>query len=167
MDPASLTASIVAILGAGGTIAKGLGKIRKLQHAPDILLQLNNEVTDIHLSIESVDELAHQWTHQPSTSNTQRKLVYVTLDRAKSAVLELEKLVAYILTKETSTGTEIDRSAWVWNPNRIKEVKDSIRRAREDLNTVWATLSHRYLDHVIRALQSLPARTVVRQGESS
>ena len=45
MDPISLRASIIAILGAGGAIAKAMHKIRGLKHAPDVLLQLNNEVT--------------------------------------------------------------------------------------------------------------------------
>ena len=144
MDPVSLTASILAILGAGGTIAKGLGRIRKLQHAPDVLMQLNNEVTDLHLLIESVNELAHQLTHQPTTTDKQQDLVCITLNRAKSTVLELEKLIAYILTKEASAGTKVDRTAWLRNHTRIKRAKVDIRRAREDLNTVWATLSHRY-----------------------
>ena len=143
MDPISLTASIIAILGAGGTIARGLGKIRRLKNAPDVLLQLNNEVTDIHLLIQSVEELSQQWTHQPSTSNRQRDMVCIALSRAKDSVLELEKLIAYTLTEETNTGAEVDRSAWVRNLDRIKETKNSIRAAREDLNTVWAILSQR------------------------
>ena len=167
MDPVSLTASIIAVLGAGGTITKGLGKIRRLRHCPDVLSQLNNEVTDIHLLIESVDELARQWTYQPATSDRQRRWVCATLDRANSAVLELEKLIAYILTKETSTGTEVDLLAWVRNLDRVKDAKDSIRKAREDLNTVWATLSHRYLDQFNLAIWSLPTRAVVPQDESS
>ena len=143
MDPLSLIAGIIAVFGAGGTIAKGLDRIRRLKNAPDILLQLNNEVTDIHLLIDSVDELAPQWINQLSTSNRQQQLVCTTLARARDSVLELEKLIAYILTKETVSGAEVDRSVWVRNLDRIGDAKNSIRRAREDLNTVWVALSHR------------------------
>ena len=140
----SLTASILAILGAGGTIAKGMGRIRRLAHAPEVLLQLNNEVTDMHLLISSVDEVAWWWIRHVSTSESQQELVSVTLSQAKDSVLELEKLVAYILTKETSTGNKVDLSAWVRNVDRIKDAKDSIRRARENLNVVWIKLDHEY-----------------------
>ena len=104
----------------------------------------------MHLLIESVDELARQWNCQLMTSERQRGLVCATLSRAKSAVLELEKLIAYILTKETSAGTAVDRSAWISSLSRIKHAKDNIRRAREDLNTVWATTSHRYCASIDR-----------------
>ena len=36
MDPLSLTASLLAILGAGGAITKGLNQIRRLKHGADI-----------------------------------------------------------------------------------------------------------------------------------
>ena len=143
MDPISLTASIIAILGAGGTIANGFAKIRKLKNAPNVLMQLNNEVTDIHLVICSVDEIARQWTHHPSTSDRQREAVCVTLRRAKDSVLELESLIAYVLTKETDRGTRISRQAWARNLDRMKDTKERIRAAREDLNVMWTMLSHR------------------------
>ena len=99
MDPLSLTASIIAILGAGGTISKGLSKIRHLKRAPYIVLQLNNEVTDLHLLICAVDDLYRQ-TDQ-SVLDTQEYVIRSALERAKHAVLELEELIEYVLTKET------------------------------------------------------------------
>ena len=71
MDPLSLTASILTILGAGQTIAKGLDRMRKLNHAPDVLLHLSNEITDMYLLNGSVDELARWWTQHASTSERQ------------------------------------------------------------------------------------------------
>ena len=143
MDPISITASIIAVLGAGGTVAKGLNRIRRLNNAPEILLQLNNEVVDIHLVIRSVDELAQQWSQQPSTSERQRELVHAALSRTKDTVLELERLIAYILTKETDTGAKVDRLAWIMNMERIREMKNKIRAARDNLNSIWAMLSNR------------------------
>ena len=145
MDPLSLTASIIAVLGAGGTIAKGFGKIRHLKRAPDVLLQLNNEVTDLRLLIHAVNELYHQRTELSWVSTAQEEVVRNSLERAKHSVPELEKLIEYVLTKETKEGTEIDGSAWIRALDRIKEVKDNFRAARIDLNTVWTSLDMRYL----------------------
>ena len=143
MDPLSLTASIIAVLGAGGTIAKGLSKIRRLKSAPDILLQLNNEVTDLHLLIRAVNELYHRPTNLNPTSTLQEKVVCNALERAKYAVLELEKLIEYVLTKQTARGTEVDTLAWSRVLDRVKEAKNNIRTARTDLNTIWTTLDNR------------------------
>ena len=143
MDPLSLTASILTILGVGGTVTKGLNRIRMLKDAPDTLLQLNNEVVDIHLVIRSVDELIQRWSYQPSSSERQRAMVHATVGRTKDTVLELECLIAYILTKETDIGTKVDRSAWMMNIDKIREMKNRLRAAREDLNSIWTTLSHR------------------------
>ena len=148
MDPISLTASIIAVLGAGGAIAKGMRKIRRLESAPGVLLQLNNEVTDITLLIDLIYDLVRKGTPCPSSSAKQLEFVCATLSRAKDAVLQLEKLIAYTLTKETHSGAEVDRSTWIRSSGRIRNAKDSIRRAREDLNTVWATLSQRQLPQV-------------------
>ena len=149
MDPLSLTASIATLLGAGGTVANGLDRIRKLKHAPDLLLQLNNEVNDLQLVIRSVDELAQQWTHQLSTSDKQQDSINMTLSRARESVLELERLIAYVLTRETKRGTKVNRLAWIVNLDGIRDVKTRIRAAREDLNAVWAMLSHRYTRFIL------------------
>ena len=143
MDPLSLTASIIAVLGAGGTISKGLNSIRRLKRAPDILLQLNNEVTDLHLLIRAVNEIYHPGSNLTPISGLQEEIVCNTLKRAKHAVLELEKLIEYDLTKETDIGTEIDTLAWARSINRITEAKTNIRASRDDLNHVWTTLYNR------------------------
>ena len=142
MDPLSLTASLLAILGASGAIAKGLNKIRRLKDAPGILLQLNNEVTDLHLLIRGVDELYTQ--QSDSTNISLRDIVYSTLVRAKEALLELEQLISYQWTKETDNGVEVDRSVWIRAQTKIKETKDRIRNVRNDLNGAWAVISSRY-----------------------
>ena len=143
MDPLSLTASILALLGAGGTIAKGLAKLRRLKRAPYILLQLNNEVTDLHLLIRAVNEIYHSSAKIIPASTLQEEVVSNALKRAKHDVLELEKLIEYVLTKETSNGTKIDTLAWTRALNRVKEANDHIRASRNDLNIVWTTLSNR------------------------
>ena len=142
MDPLSLTASLLAILGAGGAIAKGLDKIRGLKNAPNILLQLNNEVTDLHLLIQGVDELYHQYSD--SIKLSQRQIVYNTLNRAKEALLELEILTSYHWTKETDKGTDIDRTAWIRAQKKVRETKDKIRSVRNDLNGAWMIINARY-----------------------
>ena len=143
MDPLSLTASLLAILGAGGAIAKGLDKIRRLKNAPNVLLQLNNEVVDLHLLIRAVDGLYHQ--HSDSFKTSQHQIIYSILSRAKEALLELEKLISYHWTKETDNGIEINRTAWIRAQKQIAETSSNIRNVRVNLNGAWMVISARYL----------------------
>ena len=147
MDPLSLTASIITVLGAGGTVAKGLSRIRYLKNAPNTLLQLNNEVTDLLLLIRAVNELYLQPNDLSTISILQEEVVCNILERAKHAVLELEKLIEYVLTKETSMGTKVDTLAWSRALDRVKEAKNDIRAARNDLNNVWTALNNRYCSY--------------------
>ena len=61
MDPLSLTASIIAVLGAGGSVASGIERIVSLRHAPDALLALNNEIVDFQLVVRMIQELLQDY----------------------------------------------------------------------------------------------------------
>lgn len=47
MDPLSLTASIIAVVGTGSAVSRGLKKVLLARDLPDVILQLNNEVVDL------------------------------------------------------------------------------------------------------------------------
>ena len=142
MDPLSLTASILAVLGAGSTLMKSLDRALQLKRAPDTLLQLNNEVADLQILVRAVDEIWRQ--DGASITVAQQEVVSKALDRARVAVLELEKLIAYILTRETDGGPTVYRLAWAYAHGRIKRTKDKLRTARNDLNSVWAAMNQRF-----------------------
>ena len=141
MDPLSLTASIIAVLGAGGTISKGLWKIHQAKRAPDILLQLNNEITDLNVLVLAVDEEFRRCSDLVPV--TQQEVIYKSLQRAKNIVLELQTLIEYVLTRETDAGSEVARLAWIRSADKLKEMKDAVRRARSDLNATWTVISSR------------------------
>ena len=50
MDPLSISASIIAVIGTIRTVSQGLERLASLRHAPDQLLALTNEVSTLHLS---------------------------------------------------------------------------------------------------------------------
>ena len=141
MDPLSITVSAITLLGTGGTIAKGLHRIRSLRTAPDTLLQLHNEVSDLHLLLHAIDGLYRQ--NRDPDIGSQQEIVCTVLKRAKDTVLELEKVIAYVLTKETDSGTELDRVAWLLAFKKVKKLQNDMRNVRNDLNTVWTVITNR------------------------
>ncbi|MCJ1239219.1 hypothetical protein MMC14_007213 [Varicellaria rhodocarpa] len=141
MDPLSITVSVITLLGAGGTIAKGLDRIRSLRTAPDILLQLYNEISDLHLLLHAIDGLYRQ-NRDPDIAS-QQEIVCTVLKRAKDIVLELEKVIVCMLTKETDSGTELDRVAWMLAFKKIKKMQNGMRNVRHNLNAVWIVVTNR------------------------
>lgn len=133
MDPLSITAGIIAVVGASGTVGKGLRKLVALRNAPDCLFQLNNEVTDLQLIVQAVVINAHDSSADDSAAAAQHQLIRNALSRVKKVVLELEELIEYALTKVTDSGSKIDKVAWLRAEKKIQNVKDKIRDAKGDL----------------------------------
>ena len=57
MDPLSLTASILTVLGVSGQAAKALKKLASLKGAPTVVLRLNNELSDLHLLTVAIQDI--------------------------------------------------------------------------------------------------------------
>lgn len=135
MDPLSVTAAIIAIVGAGGTVGRGIRKLVALRNAPDSLLQLNNEVTELQLIVQTVDINSFDNSVDDSAAAAQYQLIQNALGRVKTVVLELEKLIEYSLTKITDRGPKIDKVAWLGAEKKIIKLKEKIRIAKTDLAT--------------------------------
>ena len=67
-DLLSLTASIIAVIGAAEGVSKTLAKIKSLLNAPDELLALNNEVSDLKIIFNDVQSYVTKYTQRPHTS---------------------------------------------------------------------------------------------------
>ena len=127
MDPLSMTASIIAVVGAGGTIGKGLAKIVALRHAPQIVLALNIEIADLQCVVQDIDDLLRRFSEMtdflPPTS------LWRALRKSRKTLAELESLVSYELTsiKGKRNQAELDRSVWLRAEHKAQRLKGEIR----------------------------------------
>lgn len=146
MDPLSLTASIITVVGAGSAVNKGLKKILLARNLPDIVLQLNNEVTDIKYVVHDVDNLLRQHAQinldDRRPSQSQASLAWA-LERAKQTLLALESLIAYELTTVDSHDgrTKIDWISWLRVESKVKSLKDDVRTDRLRLSAALSLLA--------------------------
>lgn len=126
MEPLSLTTSVIAIVGAGGTISKGLKKLASLRHAERDLLILQDDVSELQSYVEGVSEVISELERMINRPSYQR--VGIALERAKKTLLELEKLVVYTLTTipDSNGKVEIDPSAWFMNQSVIRSSRAEI-----------------------------------------
>ncbi|KAK0510246.1 hypothetical protein JMJ35_007640 [Cladonia borealis] len=143
MDPLSVTASIIALFQAGGTVSKGLKKIANLRNAPDILLALNNEVADLHALLGNIDDVLRH--HREIIGLEPIVSLCRALDRAKRTLLELENVLAYKLTsircKDGESHQVLDRSSWLRLESRVQRLKDEIREDKVSLSSELSVLT--------------------------
>ena len=130
MDPLSISASVVALLGAGGTLAKLLRKGIGLKNAPDVLRALNDEVSELQSTANDVNDLL--WTANRDPDDRPPKSLVSTLNRVKSILLQLESYISYQLTTVAADGesNRLDKSAYLRAEHRLQDFKEEILNSR-------------------------------------
>ena len=96
MDLLSAASGIITLLGVGGTIVKGLERLSSLREAPNIILALNNEVSDFRIAILELRSILQQ-DSASSTSQAYDDNLDLVLWRARDKLVELECLIEYRL----------------------------------------------------------------------
>ncbi|MCJ1402645.1 hypothetical protein MMC11_005865 [Xylographa trunciseda] len=139
MDPLSLTASILAVLTAAGTVASGLKKLQSLKHASDDFLALMTEVSDLQLVLESVnDAIRAQGESGRHLSTSLAKLLL----RAKTTLIKLNKIIQKRLTKTQTTSQnelKVARLAWIIKRSAVRILQEELRDIRLNLTTALAS----------------------------
>jgi len=123
---------------AGGKVGKGLKKLIQLKDAPDALLALCNEVTDLQCVVHDVDDLLQQRREDHALPSC----ITGALDQAKATVLDLEKIIFYDLTTITTCGGHrVDRSSWLRAENKVVAMKERIKAANISLVNALSLLN--------------------------
>ena len=133
-DPVSITTGIVTLLGAGGQIGKFLKKVVNLKNdAPDILLAVNNEITDLREVVQMFDDFLQRQYNTADAAPYGR--LSVSLDKVKRTLLKLEQLFSYELTvvEGGDLHLRLDKSAWLLAEPKFRAIKDQIRDDKTDL----------------------------------
>ncbi len=127
IDPLSITAGIFTLLGAGERIGKFLRKVASLRNAPEILLAVNNEITDLRAVVLMFDDLLQrQYNRSDAAPYSQLSVI---LEKVKQTLLRLEQLVSYELTETEGDDLHVrlDKSSWLLAEPKFRAIKDQIR----------------------------------------
>lgn len=146
MDPLSLTASIITVVGAASTVSRGLKKILSARNLPHIVLQLNNEVTDLQVVIQDVEDLLcrrAQVNREDRKPLQKQESLVRALEHANQTLLALQSLIACKLTTVDSRDGRIKfkRKSWLLVESRVKSLKDEIRTDRLRLSAALSLLA--------------------------
>ena len=142
-DPLSIAASVIAVVGAAEGVGKTINKIRNIREAPNELLALINEISDLKIVLSDIGNHLTRNTSNLQVQEEQSQHMAILLDRAKEQLLRLDGLVQYRLVRPESTSQKvrISRQEWVKATSTIKKFRDSLRDNRLNIIAQMAVIN--------------------------
>ena len=139
-DPLSITASIIAVIGAAEGVGKALAKIKDIRNAPEDVLALINEVSDLRVILGDVEKSTRAAGTTP-LPHEQLAHMSTLIDRAKDRLLEIDQLIHYQLVKPDTSDIKVSRREWAIARPTIKRFRESLRDVRLNLLTQMIVIS--------------------------
>ena len=143
MDPLSVTASIIAFVGVSGQASRAIRKLAAVRGAPDLVLALNNEITDLHLVITTLqDALQRQQLIAMPSSGYYTSITH-SLQQALDKVQELESLYSRLkpITPNASGILRLSSVKWLREQSKIRQMRDDLRTVELQLVGALGMLS--------------------------
>ncbi|KAI4125496.1 MAG: hypothetical protein LQ338_004198 [Usnochroma carphineum] len=146
MDPVSVAASVLTVLGAAATAGRALDHLSSLRHAPDHLVALVNEVSDLRVVLHNVRDVVQS---RAETSQKCGNLAFI-VQRASEKMSDLNRLIYGNLVKTSSTGCsslgdddtiKASRTAFLRYSGKIRSLKDDIQEIKLSLLVAMGTLT--------------------------
>ena len=140
------------LVGIGRQAAKAVRKLASLKGAPDVVLALNNEISDLHLVVLAIQDV-FQRQQTSALSFPGNRVVDANIDasvtnslrHAKEKVVELEALHNRLTTTATASGssgsTAFNKGAWLREQKRIKKMQEDLRNVRLKLAAALSVLN--------------------------
>ena len=131
MEPLSVTASVVAVLGAARRLLKGLGLLKAAEGAPASL-------DDLLLHLSGIEEVLQATQDVPTEPSTVSPGLSRVLGRTKAKFVEMESLIQYTLT-EAGESSKVDRWQWLRKRDEIEKLRRQLDALRNDLTALIST----------------------------
>ncbi|EGX48127.1 hypothetical protein AOL_s00081g123 [Orbilia oligospora ATCC 24927] len=136
MDPLSVTASIIAIVTAAVQVSNGLAKLIALRGAPEIVMALQNEVSDLRLVVHSCESILNKHVtlggQQGNVWGLPPELIGVKnlLDRATN---ELKDICQVVETKLVDSKGKFSKIGYMKEQSKLIKAKDGLRDIRMEI----------------------------------
>ena len=131
-DGLSVAASIIAVLGAIEGVSKALSRVRSILNAPDEVLALLNEASDLQIVLG--DAQIYIVRNSQGAHVTPEHLQHLSLlvDQAKTKLLQLDERIQFHLIKPQSSQARIkvSKREWLKATSTIERFRQSLRDIR-------------------------------------
>ena len=144
MDPLSIVASIIALIGAVESIAVGINKLASLKNAPASVLALNNKLSDLRLVLAELQPLLEKYykatLRNGSTiaDGSGDSTLLLSIQRAKLQIVEPETIVRNRLMVRMGV---VDKFAWSFEQDKILRAKDDLSTARLNITAALGVIT--------------------------
>ena len=141
-DGLSLVASIIAVIGAAEGVMRTFSRIKSIGHAPDELLALMNEVSDLQIILDDVQSYIRN-SQRPQMSQKHLQHLSLFIDRAKVKLLELDELIYYRVLKPEGSlkNIKLSKKEWLKAVETIDRFRKALRDIRLNIVTHMMTIN--------------------------
>ncbi|KAI9774855.1 MAG: hypothetical protein M1840_000071 [Geoglossum simile] len=142
MDPLSVAASTIAIVGAAREITRAILKLRALHSAPREFHTLIKEVADFQAVLGDIDTILSSRNGGANLPQGPMLSLSRSLDDAKGKLLELSQIIENRLIKPAPAGEEpkVARQKWLWERTRVKAILVDLKDARISIAVMLGAL---------------------------
>jgi hypothetical protein len=154
MDPFSIIASTITVLGACITVSEGvINLIGRIKNTPNELLQTSNDVTDFRLVLFNIEESIKQeetliqllrptrglgqrtiTNHVPAATSEATTLI----ERAQSKLAEIEEVVKRYNHVQNAKGLGSLRRVRTLNIGALRVLRDDLRSMKLNIATYFS-----------------------------
>lgn len=149
MDPLSVAASVIAVVGAAKKAAQVITLLKTLKNAPEELQELVNEVSRVEAILEDVNSACDNGRRSTAALDLQ-------VQRADAKLLELQILLQYDVVRAKDPA-EIDRVSWVRRQGKINNLHKQLSAIRQDITLVLAAANYSQSGRIDVEMQQLVA----------
>lgn len=138
MDPLSITASIITLLGTAEVASKSLKRITSLKGAPALVFALNNEVSELRLTLKEIEVILSYKANSTPIKKYLDSGAHPIIASARSKLLALEELIHMRLTRPDGT---LDKVAWLRVEAKVSRLQKDLRHISQKLATVLGIMT--------------------------
>ncbi|KAI1152077.1 ankyrin repeat-containing domain protein [Nemania diffusa] len=135
MDPLSVTASVIAIIGTLGAIKKGCKAIANLAKAPQEFSDLISEIESVFAYLEMLHSVLDMGSSTQAFAAVDLNPLGGALSRLDYTTQELRLAIKQAETdsKTSEDGRRISKMKWQVYKSKIMQIRDEVRYRRQDL----------------------------------
>jgi hypothetical protein len=144
MDPLSIAASAITLLGAADAVGAGIQQLLSLRQAPSRLLSLQHELADFVIVLNFVQDALVERSAESRIPHAEAAGVQSALQRGDRVVSALRDVFERKLTKSPQNET-VDvhvRYRGFLKQQRFEQIGSALRDARIALGTALAALNY-------------------------
>ena len=141
MDPLSVTASVIALLGAGGKIISLLSQLTAIKDAPELARITLTEMHDISAALRHIQDFVKDTDKVPAERRQHIRLEHLVaaLTGCLTTYSELNAIVESL--NIGSSGISVsDRAKWIRKEARINTIVQRLQNHKSSLNLMLSVL---------------------------